>query len=73
MDTVQIDLATLDKVDKAAGGGHDYLHTFAQRAYLRLYGRTAIDRKYFDTVKVTGKVGHIAGYLQAQLSCGGND
>ncbi len=58
------DLA-VDKVDKAPGSGHYYLSSAAERAYLAFDARTAIHRDYFHVGHVFGKVGEVAGYLQA--------
>ncbi len=60
--------ATVDQVDEAPGGGHYYLHAFAQSADLALDTRAAVDGQYFKFGHVFGEVGEVAGNLQAEFA-----
>ena len=44
--TREVHYSAIDQVDKSAGGGHDDLHAGAQRAYLALDARTAVDGEH---------------------------
>ena len=62
--------APLHQVDETARRSHDDLHALAQGTYLLLDAGTAVDGLDMDAVQVFGKVAHVVGYLQAQLTCG---
>ena len=66
---VEFDLAAFDKVNQTTRGGYNHLHTLAQRTYLAVDTRTAVDRQYTKIVDIFGKVGKIAGYLKTQFTC----
>ena len=65
---VQLCHAALHQVDQSARRSHDDLHAFAQGTNLLFYRCTAIDRLDVDAVQVFGKVAHVVGNLQAQLT-----
>ena len=73
MHLVEVHHTAAYQVDEAAGGGHYHLHALAQGLDLALYARAAVYGQHTYAWQVLGKVGEVAGNLQAQLTCGRDD
>ncbi len=65
--------SAVDKVDQTTRSRHDDLHAAAQRAYLALDARAAINGKHSDIGKIFGKISQVRCYLKAKLAGGSKD
>ncbi len=70
IDIVEVYHPAVDEVDESARCGDDDLHAAAQGSYLALDARAAVDGQYVHVGHVFGKVGQVAGNLQAELAGG---
>ncbi len=69
----ELDDMTVDEVDESSRRGDYYLNAALEGAYLALDAGTAVDRQHFKLGNVFGKVGEVAGDLEAEFAGGGQD